>query len=252
MSPKEREELLALFLIRMTRMLSVGLILATMGASLLLADERPDKKLIEEGRKNIKMLQEAMIGYQLAHNSFPPQAFQSAAGKPTLSWRVALLPHLGDDAAKLYKEFKLTEAWNSTHNKKLLAKMPKVYAPLAKAPNQPHLTYYQVFTGPRTPFKPGKLEGPRMGQFRDGLANTALIAEAGEAVPWTKPADLVVEEKKPLPKLGGMFRGMFHVAMANGEDVHLIRRDFDEKNMRLIIDPDDAQVMDFGKVMAKP
>jgi hypothetical protein len=32
-----------------------------------------------------------------------------------------------------------------------------------------------------------------------------LLAEAGEAVPWTKPADLRFEPGQPLPLLGGQF-----------------------------------------------
>lgn len=216
------------------------------------ADERPDKRLLEASWKNLKALQDAMHAYAGAHASFPPQAFLSADGKPTLSWRVALLPFLGKDAAKLYKEFKLNEPWDSPHNKKLLPKMPGVFAPVANPPKQPHSTYYQVFTGPAAPFKVGQLQGPRLAVFRDGLANTALIAEAAEAVPWTKPADLDVDPKKPLPKLGGMFNGAFHIAMANGEDVRLIRRDFDEKTLRNVINPADGQVLDFDAVELKP
>ena len=48
-------------------------------------------------------------------------------GKALLSWRVALLPFLEEN--ELYKQFHLDEAWDSDHNKKLLAKMPRVFAP---------------------------------------------------------------------------------------------------------------------------
>jgi hypothetical protein len=232
-------------------LLFCGLIAAAIFGVPSLADERPDKRLLEASRKNLRALQEAMMAYQNAHGAFPPQALLGGDGKPTLSWRVALLPHLGDEAAKLYKEFKLHEPWDSPHNKKLLAKRPKVYAPVANELMVPFTTYYQVFTGPTAPFKVGKLQGPRMASFRDGLANTALIVEAGDAVPWTKPADLAVDPKKPLPKLGGMFKGFFHIAMANCQDVHFMRRDFNELTMRHIIDPNDGQPVLFDTAVEK-
>ena len=47
----------------------------------------------------------------------------------------------------------------------------------------------------------------------DGTSNTGLVFEAGEPVIWTKPADLPFDEKKPLPKLGGMFGGECNVVI---------------------------------------
>src|SRR5206468_579294 len=48
-------------------------------------------------------------------------------GKPSgLSWRVHLLPFL--EQGPLYQQFKLDEPWDSKHNKKLIAKMPEIFA----------------------------------------------------------------------------------------------------------------------------
>jgi hypothetical protein len=57
------------------------------------------------------------------------QAIFSKDGKALMSWRVAILPFVGEGA--LYQEFHLDEPWDSPHNKALLPKMPKVFAPLA-------------------------------------------------------------------------------------------------------------------------
>jgi hypothetical protein len=38
--------------------------------------------------------------------------------------------------------------------------------------------------------------------FPDGTSLTLLIVEARQAVPWTKPADLLFDPKQPLPVLG--------------------------------------------------
>jgi hypothetical protein len=52
----------------------------------------------------------------------------SFARSSLLSWRVAMLPYLEQDV--LYRQFKLDEAWDSENNTKLIASMPKVYAPV--------------------------------------------------------------------------------------------------------------------------
>jgi hypothetical protein len=164
-------------------------------------------------------------------------------GKPLLSWRVMLLPYL--DESDLYKEFRLDEAWDSPHNKKLLKKMPKVFAP-AHGKVKAYSTYYQVFVGGGAGFEAAKpLRYPAA--YSDGLANTIMLTEAAKAVPWTKPADLAYDPNKKLPKLGGTFPDGFHVAMLNGS-VRYFRRNFDEAEMRHVITREGGEIMDFRKL----
>jgi prepilin-type processing-associated H-X9-DG protein len=85
----------------------------------------------------------------------------------------------------------------------------------------------------------------------DGTSNTFLVAEAAEAVPWTKPEDLVVDDKKPLPKLGGQFANVFNVAFADGS-VHFITSGIDEQTLRNLINPADGNVIDFDKLEGEP
>jgi hypothetical protein len=157
---------------------------------------------------------------------------------PLLSWRVAILPFIEEGA--LYKQFKLDEPWDSEHNKKLLEKMPKVYAAVTgKA--KPGMTYYQVFVGKDAPFN-GTI-GPRFpASFTDGTSNTFLVAEAGEAVPWTKPQDIPFDGKA-VPKLGGQFADGFHVAMADGT-VRFVPRGADEKAIRAAITPSGGEAVE--------
>src|SRR5262249_52020517 len=141
----------------------------------------------------------AMHGFLDDNGHFPPAAVFNKDGKPLLSWRVLILPYL--DQKELFQKFKLDEPWDSANNKKLLAQMPKVYAPVRAKEKMPDATFYQVFTGKRTIFEGTR--GARIADITDGTSTTILIIEAGAAVPWTKPADLVFDEKKALPKLGG-------------------------------------------------
>jgi hypothetical protein len=50
-----------------------------------------------------------------------------------------------------------------------------------------------------------------------------------------------------LPKFGGLFDGDFHVGLCDGS-VTLLKKDFDEKEMRNLMNPDDGNPTDFKKL----
>jgi hypothetical protein len=198
---------------------------------------------------NLKQIALAFHNYLSAYNNFPAAAIRDAAGKPLLSWRVAILPFIEEDA--LYKEFRLNEAWDSDHNKKLLKKMPAIYGIPGVKTKPEHGTFYRVFVGPDAPFTL-KGNGPRIPIFTDGTSNTILVVEAGEPVPWTKPDELVYDAKKPVPKLGGLFKEGIHLGMADGS-VKFVDRKIKEKALRALITPSGGEVLaDSDIPAAKP
>lgn len=157
---------------------------------------RSDAERIESVN-HLKLMMGAIHEYHDKHKQLPPVAIRDSNGNPLLSWRVALLPYLGEEA--LYKQFKLDEPWDSSHNIQLLEKMPEVYYFRGQAaPNG--MTHFQVFTGPGTAFERDGLNLPK--DFPDGTYATLFIVEARDPVPWTKPQDLVYDPDKPLPPLG--------------------------------------------------
>lgn len=155
--------------------------------------------------QNLRKLGLAMHVYHETHQALPPAAIgnpMAKDNKPLLSWRVALLPALGQE--QLYRQFKLDEPWDSEHNKKLIDKMPRVFAPPGVESAERGLTRYRVFVGPGSAFeaRPNEAHGLKLADFPDGLVNTVLVIESREPVVWTKPDDLPFDPKKPLPKLG--------------------------------------------------
>jgi hypothetical protein len=190
---------------------------------------------------NLKQIGLAMHLYHDTNRAFPPAGIPGQFGldqpnsRPNLSWRVALLPYL--EEGNLYNQFNFNEPWDGPNNIKLLPRMPRVYAPLGRQPSQPYTTYMQVFTGPNTPFRNN--QGMRVTGFTDGTSNTILVAEAGEAVPWTKPADMEFTMNGPLPKLGAFDARGFFVLMADGS-VRFVRRGND-MGVRWAVCPDDGQ-----------
>lgn len=184
------------------------------------------------GMNNLKQIALAMHRYHDKEAKFPAAAIFSKDGKPLLSWRVAILPYIEQEA--LYKKFKLDEPWDSENNKKLLAQMPKLYAMPGEAAKERDKTIYQVFNGKDSIFE-GK-KPPSLTQITNanGSSNTVLVVEAGEAVPWTKPADLAYVPGKPLPKLGGD-ETSFLAVFADGHVQRLPKKWF-EKNASHVIE----------------
>ncbi|MFM1903963.1 MAG: hypothetical protein RLZZ440_1863, partial [Planctomycetota bacterium] len=156
-----------------------------------------------QSMNNIKQVLLAMHNYHDVYGRFPPRAICDAAGKPLLSWRVALLPYL--ERQDLYDRFRLDEPWDSDHNRPLLAEIPSWLADPNADPAtiQAGLTTLQVFTGPDTAFaKPDA--GPKVRDITDGLSKTLAVIEVNpdQAVPWTKPADHPFDPANPLAGLG--------------------------------------------------
>jgi hypothetical protein len=166
--------------------------------------------------------------------------------KALLSWRVALLPYLGED--NLYKQFKLDEPWDGPHNKKLLERMPKVYAAPGVKTREPYTTFYQVFVGGGAIFE--KHQAARFpASIPDGTSITILIVESGTAVPWTKPEDLHYAPDEPLPELGGLFPNIFNAAFADGA-VYALLKKADPDILRAAITCAGGEVVDLDKIKA--
>lgn len=189
-------------------------------------------------QNNLKQLAIAVHSHHDALGRFPFQGVPAPNGNnPKLSWRVTILPYI--EELQLYNEFKLNEAWDSEHNKKLIAKMPKLYAPLGSGTGAPagH-TFYRAFTGPGTLSAAQTFAG-----VTDGTSNTLLFVEAGEAVPWTKPEDFPYDPNRPLPKLGGHFKGKMNVAMGDGSVRMIDLTKVPEQVLRALITANGGEVV---------
>jgi prepilin-type processing-associated H-X9-DG protein len=185
---------------------------------------------------NLKQIALAWHNYHDTFGHFPTN--ESGKGKmPLLSWRVQILPFI--EQQDLYKEFKLNEPWDSEHNKKLIDKMPKVFAPV-RGKADAGMTFYQSFAGKNGLIRPG--QKLNFAAITDGTSNTLMVAEAAKPVIWTKPDDLPFDGKE-VPALGGMFDGKFHVAFCDGS-VSRFRKGINEKTLRRLIDPQDGEIVD--------
>jgi hypothetical protein len=161
--------------------------------------------------ENLRQIVAAMRKYQDQEKTLPPAARYSAQSEPLLSWRVLILPYLGQDA--LFKQFHLDEPWDSPNNKPLAAMAPDVYKP----PEGPAdgKTCYLVPVGLGTPFY--EKTGLPLSRIVSP-ATTALVveADADRAVVWTQPEDLHYVPAVPSAGLGGTRGDKFLAGMADG------------------------------------
>ncbi len=164
---------------------------------------------------HIKQIMLALFNFESTFGSFPFD-ITDAKGKPLLSWRVRLLPYLEQDL--LFKQFHLNEPWDSEHNKKLIASMPKIFM----APGQnPRITGKTTYLAPRGKglfMDSLKGKGTRINDICDGTSNSIAIVEVDDdqAVIWTRPDDYLVDPKNPTKGLLKHHSKGFIVGLCDG------------------------------------
>jgi hypothetical protein len=199
----------------------------------------PNSAQAQTSRNNLQQLALAMLNGHATDNALPGNIV-SPTGQPLLSWRVALLPYL--EQMPLYQLFKLDEPWDSSHNKQYVKALPKILTNPARPAAEGH-THYQVIAGPASLFPLSGLQRPTLARLTDGAANTLLIAEAADAVEWTKPSDLVYNPGGPLPKFAAFYQGAFLAALADGSVKTILPSKVGEKNLRAALTPAGGEVM---------
>jgi hypothetical protein len=161
-----------------------------------------------------------MHNYHDAHRSFPPgKKARDKDGKSGLSWRVHILPYV--DEMKLYRQFHLDEPWDSPHNKKLIAKMPHIYASGRHGIKPGHTTFLAP-VGEDT--VAGQKEPVSIRMMTDGTTNTVMVVEVKPewAVPWTAPDDYTFDPKDPARGLEVNSDDAVTTALGDGS-VHFVR-----------------------------
>jgi hypothetical protein len=181
---------------------------------------------------NLHQMALAMHNYHTVYQKFPTYANFDKNGKPLLSWRVHILPFVGQE--DLYKQFHLDEPWDSEHNKKLIAKMPSTYA-LARNSKltKEGKTIYLAPLGESTMFP-----GPRpikITDVTDGTSMTLFLVEGSDdhAVIWSKPDDLHYDASNPFKGLGKRWNGGFWAAFVDAS-VHLIPATVDKETLKAL------------------
>jgi hypothetical protein len=154
---------------------------------------------------DLKQLVLALLNYESSRTRLPID-IAAPDGSPLLSWRVAILPYMEQQA--LYNQFHRDEPWDSPHNLALLDKMPDVFRGIGD-PVDSTTTTVMHFSGAGTPYTIGTNGvpvAPHFNTIQDSTSRTIAFVEAGaeNAIPWTKPGDLSLDPENPFSTLGDL------------------------------------------------
>jgi hypothetical protein len=140
--------------------------------------------------KNLEKIANALNAYAADHGSYPPPVVRDANNVKLHSWRVLILPYLGEEA--LYNRFRLDKPWSDPDNMSVASEMPAVFRhPQGNASGLYRESAYYLITGPGTLFPPSGPLGPN--RVADAPSQTILLIEGVPLVPsgmWTEPIDL--------------------------------------------------------------
>jgi hypothetical protein len=155
----------------------------------------------------------ANMQHALDRQIYVRHAVLDRGGRPALSWRVLLLPYLGQ--RDLYARFRMDEPWQGPHNEALVRLMPEAYC-------SPHVrpatgrTNALAPIGPGTLFAAGRETAPH--DVPDDKSLTIFVVEADDwaQAAWSSPSDLAWDPEHPTAALGELRGGRFLALMLDG------------------------------------
>jgi hypothetical protein len=196
----------------------------------------------EQNTLRLKQLGLGVLNHDSARGEFPPAYTADANGKPLLSWRVRVLPFLGEQELALWREFHLDEPWDSPHNKALIPKMPEIFrSPASRHPARTGLSTYNAVVGPSTAFPGAK--GITFKQITDGSSNTVLFVDVDDdhAEIWTKPGGLPFDGKELPAGMGGQFPEGVTAEFCDGHNQVLANPPVNDETLRAMLTIDGGE-----------
>ena len=170
---------------------------------------------------NQERIVQAFQSYADKHGALPPLYTVDDDGNPLHSWRVLILPFMGETGQHLYSFVRLDEPWNSEHNKRFHDKRPFFYhCPVhwKNSPNSLLTCSYSVIAGGS--FFPAESAGSITGLKIEDMSNefwsTVALVEVKEPFNWMDPtADVTLEEFIRGERIGGQHL-MAYAILFNG------------------------------------
>ena len=169
----------------------------------------PEASRLSTCRNNLKQLGYAFYNYESKFRAFPSPAF-AGEGEPPRTWRVELLPWLGEQ--DLRSRYDNDSAWDAAVNRPVATTVVPFYrCPSNRRPQDEEGRFYSDYllpTGAGTLFGERSV-GPAIREITDGTSNTVVIVEScGRQVVWTQPRDVDVTEARPDVNGPGPSEGM--------------------------------------------
>lgn len=120
---------------------------------------------------------------------FPEVRSLNVEGEPMHSWRVRILPYIGE--TQLYAEYDFDEPWDGPNNLLLHDQMPSVF----RCPSCDHgnRTHYKLVSGQGTPFADSSI--PMNEIAVDGVSTIGgVVEDSRRSVPWLEPTEFTIDQ----------------------------------------------------------
>lgn len=200
---------------------------------------------VQKGRNNLLQIGLATHNYESAYAQFPKPYHEEPGAVPSrpgadlsdrLSWRVTILPYVEQES--VYRQFKLTEPWNSPANQPLGSTPVRLYSD-AETPTDP-TTRVRCFYDNGAFFD--TRDRIRISGVTDGTSNTIMYVEGGDKVTWSRFQEYRFDPKGSLPVLGKPGSSTFMVVMGD-MSVRSVRKSVSENTLKNAINRQDGMVL---------
>jgi hypothetical protein len=187
----------------------------------------------------------AVANYHEAFGCFPPAYVADHDGKPLHSWRVLLLPYLGQE--ELYQAYNFDEPWDGPNNRKLADKVGRIYLRSGLESDHARTTSFVAVVGKHTAWPEG--ESSSYKDLVDGWHYTLMVVEVPDGqFLWMEPKDLRFDQMSDRINdrsgrgLGSRLGGA-RVVSADGT-VRTLPDDFDPKKLRAMLTANGGERVD--------
>lgn len=193
--------------------------------------------------RNLEKIAAALNAYAADHGSYPPAETRDANNIALHSWRVLILPYLGEE--DLYNRFNLDLAWSHPDNMQAaMSDIPTVYQHPRVATRGVYTeSAYFLITGTGTLFPNAGPLGPS--DITDDPSQTILVTEGSPLTSsslWTEPLDLDFASMQgrlgtnPGNEPGGLLDGGVAIVTTDGRG-HFIPDTIDPAVFRALVTP---------------
>ncbi len=181
-------------------------------------------------KANMARIAKALLNYEDKYKSLPPAYTADEHGNSMHSWRVLVLPFLGEE--ELYEAYDLNEPWNGPNNRKLASRIPTVYFCPGDRSRAPTDTSYVAVVGAETNW-PGAT-AMTTAQLYKGKSNSVAIVETAQSgIHWMEPRNIPWSphiQRDLISRCMTSHKGGSNVAMFDGI-VTFVSKDVDEYSL---------------------
>ncbi|QDV87941.1 DUF1559 domain-containing protein [Stieleria sp.] len=193
--------------------------------------------------KNLESIAAALNAYAADYGTYPPATLRDSAGIPMHSWRVLILPYLGEQ--ETYDQFDLSKPWDHELNLQASYSMPSVYVHPNDTNRAGTQSGYYLITGPGTLFPPSGPLSPD--KIQDNASQTILVIAGAPPVNraiggWAEPVDLDYTAMKGVIngtvgiEPGGRMASGVTMATVDGRG-HFLRNDLSPRTFAALVTP---------------